>query len=98
MEEIVRTNGLSLSVVRKHCLNCSCESFKAVLWCPVTNCDLWKFRLGLKPSTVKAKFGPGLVTPSMMPDPNVNLDTLPNGIEAAAAYVREASGHGGDRR
>jgi hypothetical protein len=61
---------------------------KAALWCPATDCLLWLFRLGLNPDTVRVKYGPGLVTPSMMPDPYTNLDDLPNGVEAAAAYVR----------
>jgi hypothetical protein len=99
-EETMTTNskGLSLLVVRRHCLDCSGDSFKAVVWCPVTNCNLWPFRLGMNPATVQSKYGPGLVTPSMMPDPNANLDDLTNGIEAAAAYLREraegASGPG----
>ena len=64
------------------------DAFKAVVWCPVTNCALWPFRLGMNPATVRAKYGPGLVTPSMMPDPNINLDELPNGVEAAAAHLQ----------
>ena len=85
---MTKSPGLSLLVVRRHCMDCSGDSLKTVLWCPVHDCNLWKFRLGIKPSTVRAKYGPGLVTPIMMPDPNVNLDDLPNGVEAAAAYVR----------
>ncbi len=81
--------GLSLSVVRKHCLECSGDSFKAVLWCPVSDCNLWRFRLGVKPATLRAKHGPALVTPRLMPPATVDLDNLPNGIEAAAEYLRE---------
>ena len=84
--------GLTLSTVRKHCLDCCGDSPKAVLWCSCdgvhsTLCHLWQFRLGMNPATVCQKFGPGLVTPGMMPEANVNLDDLPSGIEAAAAYV-----------
>ncbi len=85
---MTRSRGLSLSVIRRHCFDCAGDSFKAVVWCPVTNCALWPFRLGMNPATVRAKYGPGLVTPSMMPDPYTNLDELPNGIEAAAVHVR----------
>jgi len=42
----------------------------------------------MNPVTVRSKYGPGLVTPSMMPEPQTNLDKLPNGVEAAAAHVR----------
>lgn len=90
---MTKSQGLSLSVVRQHCLECSGESLKAVLWCSATDCRLWKFRLGLKPSTVKAKYGPGLVTPTMMPAPNVNLDALPTGIQAAAVYLSGDPAH-----
>jgi hypothetical protein len=84
--------GLSLQTVRRHCLECSGDSFKSVVWCSCdglhsTLCHLWPFRLGMNPATVCQKYGPGLVTPRMMPSANVNLDDLPSGIEAAAAYV-----------
>jgi hypothetical protein len=46
----------------------------------------------MNPSTIRAKYGPGLVTPTMMPRSNANLDDLPNGLEAAAAYLRGDSG------
>ena len=85
--------GASLGLVRRHCLDCSGDSFKAVLWCPCTDCQLWKFRLGIKPSTVRAKFGSGLVTASMMSPANVNLKSLPGGLHAAAAYVRGDARH-----
>ncbi len=88
----MEATGLSLVVVRQHCLECSDESSKAVLWCPATECRLWKFRLGLKPATVRAKYGPGLVTPSLMPRPTVNLDDLPKGIQVAAAHLRGGVG------
>ena len=87
------SRGLSLSVVRRHCISCSSDSFKAVVWCPVTNCALWEFRLGMNPATVRGKYGPGLVTASMMPRANVNLDSLPGGLHAAAAYVRVDTRH-----
>ena len=59
-----------------------------MVWCAVSDCELWPFRLGMNPVTVRSKYGPGLVTPSMMPEPQTNLDKLPNGVEAAAAHVR----------
>ena len=64
---MTRTKGLSLSVIRRHCIDCSGDSFKAVVWCPVTDCALWPFRLGMNPATVRSKYGPGLVTAGMMP-------------------------------
>jgi hypothetical protein len=82
------SKGLSLSVIRRHCIDCSGGSFKAVVWCPVTDCALWPFRLGMNPTTVRSKYGAALVSPSMMPDQQTNLDDLSNGIEAAKGYVR----------
>jgi hypothetical protein len=89
---VAQGQGASLGVIRQHCLDCSGDSFKAALWCTVYGCHLWKLRLGLKPSTVRARYGPGLVTPGMMPDPNINLDTLSSGIKAAAAYLASDTG------
>lgn len=42
----------------------------------------------MNPTTVRSKYGAAMVTPGMMPDRNINLDKLPNGVEAAGAYVR----------
>ena len=89
---MTKSRGLSLRVVRQHCIDCSGDSFKAVLWCPAYGCHLWRFRLGLKPTTIRAKYGNGLITPNLMPAPNVNLDVLPSGIEAAAAYLARDRG------
>jgi hypothetical protein len=41
----------------------------------------------MNPATVCQKYGPGLVTPGMMPSANIPLDDLPGGVAAAAAYV-----------
>ncbi len=74
-----------LEAVRKHCLDCSGFSFKSVLWCPCTDCNLWIFRFGKRPESMP----PELVTPATFIGPDVNEDDLPNGIEAAAAYLAE---------
>ena len=74
-----------LEAVRKHCLDCSGFSFKSVLWCPCTNCNLWIFRFGKRPESMP----PELVTPATFIGPDVNEDDLPNGIEAAAAFLAE---------
>jgi hypothetical protein len=69
--------NLTTNLIRKHCLDCCGDAFKAVLWCSAHDCRLWPFRLGMRPATVRSKYGPGLVTPSMMPAPSVDLDGLP---------------------
>lgn len=84
--------GMSLKVVRRHCLDCCAGERKAIIWCPCDGlhsprCEFWKFRFGAKPATIRERYGPALVTPKMMPDATVNLDALPGGIEAAAAYL-----------
>jgi len=54
------------------------------------DCNLWIFRFGRRPESLAKE----LVTPALFIDPDVNEDDLPNGIEAAAAYLagRQAAG------
>ena len=92
-----------IAAIRANCLECGGGSFKAVLWCPCdgvhsTRCHVWPFRFGSRPETVAARFGPALVTPGNMPGAEVCEDDLPNGMEAAAAYLagRQAAGGPGD--
>ena len=72
-----------LEAVRKHCLDCSGFSAKSVLWCTCTDCNLWIFRFGRRPESM----APELVTPALFVDPSVIEDDLPNGLEAAAAFL-----------
>lgn len=83
---------MSLRLVRAKCLDCS-ESAKYVTWCPEdgihsNRCELWPFRFGTTPDTIKRRYGPGLVTPSMMPSADVNLDDLPADMRGAAAHLQ----------
>ena len=77
-----------IRAIGKHCIECSGGVVKNALWCPVTNCTLWPYRLGARPSTVAAKYCPELVDPAAHPGPEVNVDDLPNGIPAAVAWFR----------
>ena len=47
----------------------------------------WPYRFGTRPETIREKYGPALVTPSMMPSAEVNEDDLPSGLAAAAACL-----------
>ncbi|MGI6415058.1 MAG: hypothetical protein ACOX1P_05255 [Thermoguttaceae bacterium] len=81
--------SFSVKLVRRHCVECSGDSFKAVIWCPCdglhsTLCEFWPFRLGLKPPTVRDRYGDRLITPQKMPGDGIELELLPNGIEQAA--------------
>jgi hypothetical protein len=46
----------------------------------------------MRPETVAERYGPELLTPQAMPDANLCEDKLPNGMEAAAAYLRSEGG------
>jgi hypothetical protein len=83
-----------LEAVRKHCLGCSGFSAKTVLWCTCTDCDLWIFRFGRRPESMASE----LVTSALFIGQHVNEDNLPNGLEAAAAYLAERQAAGGPRR
>ena len=83
-----------LKAVRLNCLDCSGSSPKDVLWCPCdgihsTRCHLWPYRFGCRPETVAERFGPALVTPGLMPSAAALEEDLPNGMEAATAYLAE---------
>lgn len=36
-----------VQAIRKKCLNCCANQYKEVKTCPVTECPIWKFRLGI---------------------------------------------------
>ncbi len=74
-----------LEAIRGHCLNCCGSSPKSALWCCCSDCNLWIFRFGRRPESMP----PELVTAATFIGPDVNEDDLPNGIEAAAAYLAE---------
>lgn len=40
-----------LYAIRRHCLDCMGNYYKAVAECPNTKCRLWPFRYGVKPET-----------------------------------------------
>lgn len=44
-----------MMAIRKKCLDCTCNQFVEVKACPVLDCPLWKFRLGVNPNTEKNK-------------------------------------------
>lgn len=78
-----------IKAVRFQCIECCGGSAKAVLWCSCdglhsTRCEVWPYRLGVRPATVRAKHGPRLVTPELMPSANVPLDDLPGGVAEAS--------------
>jgi hypothetical protein len=84
-----KTGGLPLRAVRRQCLDCCGGERKAVTWCTCdglrsSKCELWLFRFGMNPQTFARRFGRRLVTPSMMPEPSVNLDDLPGGYAEAS--------------
>lgn len=41
--------------IRKHCLDCCCNSAHEVRLCPCTDCALYPFRLGKNPNIKRAR-------------------------------------------
>ena len=70
-------NGTRIQAIRQKCLDCS-SGPKAVKFCTCTGCSLWPFRFGMRRKTAAKKFGPELLTPELMPDPNISLEDLPD--------------------
>lgn len=72
-----------LKAIRSQCIDCSGGIRKMVAYCPCdghnsTRCELWPYRFGMRPETAKAEYGVAMMTPSMMPDSSVEIETLPN--------------------
>ncbi|MBM3299449.1 MAG: hypothetical protein FJY85_05815 [Deltaproteobacteria bacterium] len=39
-----------IKAIRAKCMDCSCYQPKEIRLCPVTNCPLWPYRMGRRPS------------------------------------------------
>ena len=65
-----------IQAIRAYCLDC-CGSAKAVKWCPVTHCDLWEFRFGLRPETALKRFGVECLSRTQTPEPEIPIEELP---------------------
>jgi hypothetical protein len=71
-----------LKAIRAICLACS-GSPKMVAFCPCdgvnsTRCELWPYRFGCRPETARSEFGDAMVTPSLMPGDEVEIESLPS--------------------
>lgn len=82
-----------LKAIRANCLDCSGGSSKAVAYCPCdghnsTRCNLWPYRFGCRPQTAREELGVAMVTPSMMPGSDVEIETLPNNPREYRQEVR----------
>lgn len=84
----METELTPIKAIRAHCVECSGSVFKCALWCPVTNCALWQYRLGSRPSTVAAKHCPELVDPEAQPGSQIDVDSLPKGIPGAVEWFK----------
>ncbi|NQT14669.1 MAG: hypothetical protein HQ582_18070 [Planctomycetes bacterium] len=87
-----------MKLVRRNCLECSGGSPKCVMWCTCdglhsTRCEFWPFRLGVRPATVRAKYGDRLLTPEKMPSADVDLDELPGTLTEAATGAISVDGY-----
>ena len=89
---------LGVQLIHQNCLECSGGSRKCVIWCPCdgtnsTRCRFWPFRLGIKPSTLRAHYGDRLLTPEKMPPADIELDLLPGTLERAATAEISVDGY-----
>ena len=84
-----RTETVSVKTIRKHCLECSGDSAKCVLWCPTAECPFWASRFGTRPQSFIDRHGPFLLIPEVMPASSVNLDELPTSIAMATEWLQE---------
>ncbi len=48
-----------IKAIRAKCIDCSGDQLKEVRLCPVTDCDLWPYRMGKRP-TLKTSTGPAV--------------------------------------
>ena len=53
-------NITPLQAIRKKCIDCCGYQYNEVKACPVLDCPIWKFRLGLHPFTKKNAENPFL--------------------------------------
>ncbi len=70
-----------LKAIRSACLECA-GTAKSVAYCPndgvnSTLCPVWHYRFGKRPETVQLELGEAMLTPEMMPGPEVELESLP---------------------
>lgn len=47
-----------IKAIRKNCLDCSGNSYEEVRLCPITDCPLYRFRLGKNPNYPKVNKNP----------------------------------------
>lgn len=59
---ITKTVKSPMSAIRAKCLECSGGSSNEVRICPVTECSLWRYRMGKRPETLE-KRRPELLDP-----------------------------------
>ena len=69
-----------LKAIRRKCLDC-CGSSKSVRFCTLdgihsTKCDLWPFRFGKRPSTIRKGSEAWLVDARSMPEADVSIEDL----------------------
>ena len=68
-----------LKAIRKHCLDCCCNSAKSVKFCTCdginsSRCDLWPYRFGMRPATAKRKLGRKFLQAGELEPPDVPIE------------------------
>ncbi len=91
-------HNLSVKHARQNCIECCAGSRAAVTWCTNhgndgSRCEFWFFRFGKQPATFRARYGDRLLTPSMMPNSSVELESLPAKLPAAAIDAIDVDGY-----
>lgn len=87
-----------LRAIRENCVDCSGGSRKYVTYGPCdgvrsTRCSLWPYRFGRRPATIRQRYGDPLLDPNKMPPADIELDDLPQSLEAAATAAIDINGY-----
>lgn len=53
----MKSKAGALKSIRENCLECCGSSPKEVKYCPITDCPLWPFRFGSKPTAATRRLG-----------------------------------------
>ena len=72
-----------IRAIREKCVDCCGGNRKMVTYCTLDGLNsqpkypLWEYRFGMRPASARKHYGDKFLTPSLMPGPNEQLDSLP---------------------
>ena len=69
-------NESPLQAIRRKCKDCTCDQVKQIRACPVLECPLWIWRLGLHPYTKNNKENPFLCKKNFIGLENLSAEAV----------------------